>query len=117
MATVSAAGDVLPPLVIFRGKYLTAGWKTTGGYPGIKIAITENGWMNSKTFYDWMVRFCVNVTQRPILLVYDGHSTHLTLIVITLARERNISLLKLLPRSEPKRPIYAMSEHDHFDNR
>ena len=37
MATVSAAGDVLPPLVIFQGKYLMTGWKMKGAYPGTEI--------------------------------------------------------------------------------
>ncbi|CAH2109224.1 unnamed protein product [Euphydryas editha] len=37
--------------------------------------------------------------QRPVLLIYDGHSTHVGLNIIAEARKENVTILKLPPHS------------------
>jgi hypothetical protein len=56
---------------------------------------SENGWMTREIFHSWFVSFIRNVSQRPLILVFDGHSAHLGLNTIHLAKENNISLIKL----------------------
>ena len=70
-------------------------WVSDDQYPGTLIAATENGWMTSDVFYNWFCKFAERNTQRPLLLIMDGHSTHLNLKLIRKAREENITLLKL----------------------
>lgn len=82
MAAIPGAGDLDPPLIIFKGKYIQSTWMPLNPYKGTKLAVTENGWMVSEVIFDWFCRFCECNTQRPLLLVYDGHSTHLTSQVI-----------------------------------
>lgn len=70
-------------------------WHTKDAYPGTEIVCTENGWMTSDVFFSWFVKFCETQTQRPLLLVYDGHSTHISYRLISKAREEQVTLLKL----------------------
>ena len=99
MAAISANGDYLPPLIIFKGKYMQSTWNPAKPYPGTKLAISENGWMTSDIFFDWFCAFCIENTQRPILMVFDGHSTHLTSRVVMKAKGEDITIIKLPPHT------------------
>lgn len=68
----------------------------------IELAVSKNGWMDSDLFYSWFQRFIAHFTQRPLLLIYDGHSSHVTYKVVKLARDEQISLLKLPPHTTDK---------------
>ena len=72
---VSAAGDVLDPMVLLKGKY---GW-TNWHNPAYKnqMDVTPNGWMTAECFHNWFKNFAETVTERPLLLICDGHSSHL----------------------------------------
>jgi hypothetical protein len=102
MAGISAAGECLPPLIIFKGQKLQSTWRSPNAYKGTQYACSESGWMVSEIFYDWFKYFCLTITQRPLLLVYDGHSTHLTSAVILQARSENITIVKLPPHTTDK---------------
>ena len=56
-----------------------ANWVSSEQYPGMQIGQSENGWMTSDIFFEWFTKFCAEYTQRPLLLIYDGHSTHINL--------------------------------------
>lgn len=58
--------------------------------------------MTSDVFYDWFEKFCSENTQRPILLIFDGHSSHINLKLIMKAREENVTLVKLPPHTTDK---------------
>ena len=55
--------------------------------------------MTAQVFYAWFEDFCKKVEQRPLLLVFDGHSSHVTYNVIKKAREEQVHLLKLPPHT------------------
>ena len=55
--------------------------------------------MTTDIFIRWFECFCKTVTARPLIVVYDGHVTHLNYEVITKAREENISIIKLPPHT------------------
>ena len=42
----------------------------------------------------WLSKFCEIVTDRPLVLMFDGHLTHITAPVIEKALEQNIIILK-----------------------
>ena len=48
----SAAGDMLPPMVIYKAKNLYSGW-TNGGVLDLVYSTTESGWFDSRTFHLW----------------------------------------------------------------
>lgn len=43
---------------------------------------TTTGWMNSTIFQQWFVAFTEFFQERPILLIFDGHMSHLDLKTI-----------------------------------
>lgn len=51
--------------------------------------------MTVAIFQEWFRKFCDLVTQRPLLLIMDGHVTHLDKGTIEFAIQQNITLLKL----------------------
>ena len=56
---------------------------------------SDKGWMDSEAFAKWFEKFCKDVKERPLLLIYYGHMTHVTIPVITLAMKENVFLIKL----------------------
>ena len=52
MIAGNAAGDVLPPYVVYKSKHLWDTW-TYNGPPGTRYANTASGWFESETFSDW----------------------------------------------------------------
>ena len=99
LAVVNAAGRALDPLVIFGGKNMQSTWQGDKALPKTFYGISETGWMTSEVFVEWFNRFCELVKERPLLLIFDGHMTHVTLGVIEKAVEENVVLLKLPPHA------------------
>lgn len=102
LAAVSAAGNKASPLVIFKGLNVWSSWIPDIGeesYPNMSYAASKNGWITSEIFYNYLEDKLIPEfgENRPVLLLYDGHSTHVTDKVITLARNHNITILKLPP--------------------
>ena len=81
-AAISAAGDVLEPLVVFKGAYVMSGWHNED-YHGM-VDVTPNGWMTADVFFKWFKHFAEVVTARPLILICDGHSSHLSYETIKL---------------------------------
>ena len=56
---------------------------------------SKNGWMTVQTFfYEWFQFFIRNIQpSRPVLLIMDGHASHVTIYVIKFACENGIHLL------------------------
>jgi hypothetical protein len=95
MACISANGASQPPLVIFPAKHLYSTWYGKEALPGTTYACSEKGWMTADIFSSWFSTFVRTVTQRPLLLIFDGHKTHLSLEFISKARSENITVIKL----------------------
>jgi hypothetical protein len=51
--------------------------------------------MTSEIFVSWFHTFLRHVKERPLLVILDGHKTHVSLEVIKYAKDNNVSLLKL----------------------
>lgn len=97
----SAAGGKTPPLIIFKAKNLWDEWTSEEDYPGTVYAATKNGWMETNVFETYFEKvFLPTVGQkRPILLVYDGHSTHVGINIIEKARAAGITIMKIPPHT------------------
>ncbi|XP_045124798.1 MFS-type transporter clz9-like [Portunus trituberculatus] len=99
VAGISAAGDKLPPFILFKGKKFWSSWKRSKPSPGMQYAFSDSGWMMAEVFAAWFDIFALYITQRPLLLVYDGHSTHLTSTIIKKARAEDITIIKFPPHT------------------
>ena len=56
--------------------------------------------MNTQVFHQWFKKICSQVTERPLLIIYDGYLSYVSLI--EKAREEDITILKLPPHVTDK---------------
>ncbi|KAI8488705.1 hypothetical protein Bbelb_334880 [Branchiostoma belcheri] len=100
MSCVSAAGAVVPPMIVFN-RAMPSGKFSEGGPPGALYAWSESGFINKELFEEWFFKvFLVHChKERPILLILDQHSSHLSLKVLKTAMEQNIIIYGLPPHT------------------
>jgi hypothetical protein len=97
----NAAGDVMPPLVIYSAKSINPIW-CSGGVPDTIYKCSESGWISEELFSDWFQHCFLERTKdidRPLLLVMDNHSAHLSIDFIELAIKNQVILLCLPPHT------------------
>ena len=98
---VSADGESLLPGFIFPGKEFHPEWYRTG-YPDVSIGVSENGWTDNFLCEEWFHMVFIpqskacNTSGAPILLILDGHGSHITKTMRQLATDNNIELFCLL---------------------
>ena len=56
IACANAAGQAIPPMIIFEGKYLNHEW-TIGEVPGTIYGMSEKGWTDQELFMLWLKHF------------------------------------------------------------
>ena len=64
-------------------------------------ARSESGWIDSELFLSWFNKIFLkySVPDRPIMLLTDGHKSHLTLDVVDLCIQNKIILFCLPPHT------------------
>ena len=60
--------------------------------PNTFYGVTVNGWMQTDVFADWFDAFADENKGCPMLLLFDGHMTHISICVIQRALSDNIHL-------------------------
>jgi hypothetical protein len=98
---VSTSGMNVPPLTIYPRKNLKAEL-TEWALPGSIFAGQGNGWINADLFIVWLNHFnaainpCIN---RKVLLILDGHVSHiLNIAAIIRAQDNGVVMHSLPPR-------------------
>ncbi|KAJ0177660.1 hypothetical protein K1T71_006533 [Dendrolimus kikuchii] len=95
---MNAAGEFLPPMLIFKCSISNDIFKKVSPSNTV-FGYSQNGWLTSGLFVQWLEHFikCTKVEksdQKQILLLLDGHSTHIeNLEAIQLARDYGIIML------------------------
>lgn len=97
----NAAGTViLPPFVIFKGGSLTTNTKISNYPPDTTFACSDSGYMVSELFRHWLDLFVKKIPPaRPVLLILDGHGSHVQYDVLKFCRENLIELFCLPPHT------------------
>ena len=72
-------------------------WKPQKALPNTFYGRSESGWMTTEIFNEWFNKFCALVKERSLLLIFDGHMTHISITIIEKARNENIHILKFPP--------------------
>jgi hypothetical protein len=93
----SAIGEFLPMYIVFKGKHLYENW-CHGGPDDTRYNCSPSGWMEAEQFCEWFQKVFVSGTSHldgAKLLIFDGHSSHISPQVVQLAVENNIELLCL----------------------
>ncbi|XP_011875210.1 PREDICTED: uncharacterized protein LOC105566092 isoform X2 [Vollenhovia emeryi] len=97
---ISAAGNYMPPMLIFPRKRMQQEFQT-GLPPGSWAEVHSSGWINKNLFLSWFkkfIDFSKPSSTSPVLLLLDGHRSHtINLDVIDLAREKDVILLCFPP--------------------
>ena len=78
----STSGHVLDLLIIVTGKNFQSTWKGSNALPNTFYAISESGWMTTEIFAVLFDLFQQHVTERPLLLIFNGHLTLISVAVI-----------------------------------
>lgn len=100
----NAAGDLFPPFVLYKstGKSIPCSW-ILNGPPGTVYNTTANGWMDQEVFCKWIPWFDSVLEEKeiekPVVVIMDGCTAHVSLAIVEEARARNIILVKLPPNS------------------
>ena len=103
LAACNASGESMPPLIIYSSKAAALNsippeWIGDDGIalPGTWYGLSRNGWMTTEIFEDWFILFAEKTKRtRPLLLLLDGHISHLSINTCRKAAAENISILKL----------------------
>jgi hypothetical protein len=99
---ISAAGEALPPLVIFKAQNTNSAWIPKDTPPDWHFSTSTSGWTSNSHGFEWLRKVFKPESKkksgdRPRLLIMDGHSGHITGDLIALCLEKDINLLILPP--------------------
>ena len=96
LSCVSASGQVIPPFMVYPRKRPVPPKMREGAYPNTFFQVSDNGWITKELFFEWFKLFVQTISPiRPVLLILDGHTSHITINVIEFARANEIHLLCL----------------------
>ena len=93
-------GTVIPPAVPFTGVKFSL--ECSIGFPqNFYFGFTQNGWMDAKPFYAWITNHFVKKTPslRPVVLLIDGHGSHIDYYIIQFCAENQILLFRFPPHT------------------
>ncbi|CDO76906.1 hypothetical protein BN946_scf184594.g13 [Trametes cinnabarina] len=99
---VCANGSAIQPTFIFAGKGFTHDM-FEGVDPDVCIAHSPNGWTQNTICVEWFKHSFIpqtkarRVSDVPILLIVDGHRSHVTAEMLRLAIQNNIHIFLLPP--------------------
>ena len=96
LTCISTSGVVLPPMTVYPRKKKVPDNVREDCVPNTLFTHSDTGWINADLFLEWFKFFIKNIPPtRPVLLIQDGHSSHVSTELVDLARENNIYLLCL----------------------
>ena len=97
LACCSAAGNILPPFVVFDRKWLKPEM-CEGEAHGTMYGLSDSGWINGELFELWFMHHFLPYEPSATLLL-DGHSSHYNPSVIRKAAEEKLIIFCLPPYS------------------
>ncbi|XP_065894490.1 mucin-3B-like isoform X1 [Dysidea avara] len=100
LACANAAGQTIPPMVVFSGKHFNSAL-AKGEVPATLYGMSPSGWMDQELFREWFSEHFLKhaVSSRPLLLLLDGHSSHYTLDLVKTAAEEDVIIFCLPPHT------------------
>jgi len=105
-ACTNALGKYIPPMVLFKGKQMSATMtdSLTSAPEGSLIALTESGYITSEMMVRWGEHFCKykphSSSDDPDVLLLDGHSSQVFNIeFLNIMSSSNVEVFALPPHS------------------
>ena len=97
----SAAGELLPPFVLYKATKIWDTW-TEGGPKCFCFQSTKSGWFDSLAFNNWFESLMLPKLKKLFgkkVLITNNVSTHLNVTIFQKCREENILFVCLPPNS------------------
>jgi len=96
----NALGHCVTPFFVFPGVRMRSEL-LEGKSPGANVTCTESGWSNSEVFKTYLEDHLLKYLPErspssPVIVLYDGHQSHINLGIIDWAKSQNI-ILFILP--------------------
>ena len=97
---VAADGKSIPPMIIFSGGFPGGPYQRNGPVNAV-YGHSPSGFMDSELYYQWFTKCFLPhaVKERPLVLLQDGHSSHLSLRLVEKAIENEVVLVCLPPHT------------------
>ena len=97
---VNAAGSAIPPMVIFSGS-LPGGPYHKNGPINALYSASVSGFMNQHMYFEWFEKCFLKhcVPERPVLLIQDGASSHVSVPLLKSAIANDVILLSQPPKT------------------
>ncbi|KAJ8915668.1 hypothetical protein NQ315_000600 [Exocentrus adspersus] len=115
---ISASGTYIPPVMVFpRKKFKEHMLK--GGPPGTLGLANPSGWMNSTLFpevMDHFIKHTESTKDRPSMLIFDNHESHISIDVVEKARNAGVHILTLPPHTSNKTQPLDVAVFTPFKN-
>ncbi len=98
LACYNAAGNVVLPFHVFPGERFKDN-HLSGVVPNSYMGRSDNGWMTTDLFYGWVANHFVRwiPAERPVVLLVDGHGSHIDVEVSKIAKESQVLMYCLPP--------------------
>jgi hypothetical protein len=93
----NASGDFMPPYILYKAEHLHDTW-VKNGPEGTMYNTSRSGWMEIETFAEWFCKMFVPFVkdyEKPLVLYFDGHGSHLSAETIHAAIDNQIYLICL----------------------
>lgn len=98
----NAIGHQIPPFFVFAGARMRDEL-LEGSCTGAQGTVSKSGWSNSTVFFDYLqnhfVHYAKPGSDDHILLLYDGHRSHISPYLVDWAKDNNIILFVLPPHT------------------
>ena len=103
LACGSAIGERVLPYVVYKAKTTNPSWME-GGPHGCMFSVSNSGWMESAQFSEWFIQMFLPATKllrltAPVVLLLNGHGSHVTLELVTEAAKQNTIIICLPPHT------------------
>jgi len=100
LCAISAAGNVIPPMHIFPGERFRGYNPMQNCTEGAYFGRSPKGWISTELFYGWLANhFSRHVSERPVVLLVDGHTCHIDIEVSKLCQTNKMHLYCLPPHT------------------
>ncbi|CAG8736386.1 13976_t:CDS:1 [Cetraspora pellucida] len=98
-STISAARSYIPPLIIYKGIHVIPGL-LEGAPPGTVMGFTITEYMREDLFQMYLTHFNNSIPPtRLVLLMLDGHKSHISYMSVDFCRKNGILLYALPPHT------------------
>lgn len=97
----NAAGEAIPPFIIYKSEHLWSTW-TENGPEGARYNRTKSGWIDAVTFEDWFLCHLLPILKRKNgrkVVIGDNLSSHINERVLSECGKHNISFICLPPNA------------------